>query len=207
MNANEPSDGRRILLLSVRPEFARRIFDGLKTTELRRVRPRIGPGDRLVFYVSCPEKAVRGCAIVRSVHSGHPADLWSRFNGSTGLARREFDRYCRGTKTAHAIRFGRVQPLPAPVPLSEVQAVWRGFRPPQVHKYLSLAELQQLWLLAREEALRPQQHGLGGGLIRVPESEPRPISHALWEGDLSARSRVAALRATAQCRRLRRVSS
>jgi predicted transcriptional regulator len=44
-----------ILLLSIRPEYANKIFDRTKTVELRRVRPRLlNEGDRVVVYVSSP---------------------------------------------------------------------------------------------------------------------------------------------------------
>jgi len=53
------SDGH-VLLLSIQPKYANLIFEGKKTTELRRVRPRVNQGDFVLIYVSSPDKVLLG---------------------------------------------------------------------------------------------------------------------------------------------------
>jgi len=134
----------RALLLSVHPKFADRIFEGDKTAEVRRVRPSVSPGDLLCFYVSSPEKALRGCALVDRVDAGGLGWLWRKVNGSTGLTSREYGDYCRGARAAYAIHFSCVQEFPAPVTLADLRSLWSGFHPPQIYRYLSVREFGRL---------------------------------------------------------------
>ena len=64
------------ILMSVRPQYAEKILRGEKTVELRRVRPRVAPGDVIVMYVSSPEREVRALLQVEEVLEAHPAALW-----------------------------------------------------------------------------------------------------------------------------------
>ena len=58
---------RKILLLSIHPEHAKNIFDGIKTVELRRTRPRLSKCDQVLVYVSSPTKALVGAFEVKKV--------------------------------------------------------------------------------------------------------------------------------------------
>lgn len=49
-----------VLLISIRPVYANKIFDGSKTVELRRVRPRLETGSVVLVYVSNPVQALMG---------------------------------------------------------------------------------------------------------------------------------------------------
>ncbi|HEY9294972.1 MAG TPA: hypothetical protein VIQ31_01115, partial [Phormidium sp.] len=57
-----------ILLLSIKPEYAKKIFkDQTKKVELRRVRTRLTEGDIVLVYVSSPEKVFVGSFEVEGV--------------------------------------------------------------------------------------------------------------------------------------------
>jgi len=112
------------------------IFAGTKVVELRRLRPRIGKGELVFVYVSSPVMALEGAFEVGEVVSGSPRSIWRRFNGGSGLSKREFDAYYKGKKTAFAILIHRHWRLPTPILLSELRRERSGFHPPQSYHYI-----------------------------------------------------------------------
>ena len=50
----------RVLMLSVRPRFARALLAGTKTAEIRRRFPDVPVGTTVVLYSSSPERALLG---------------------------------------------------------------------------------------------------------------------------------------------------
>ena len=84
-----PAD-RRVLLLLIHSRFAERILAGSKTVELRRVRPGIEPGDRVLLYASSPVRGLTG--------SSGAARKWgtTQLNRSLVLALvAQFQGFCR----------------------------------------------------------------------------------------------------------------
>jgi predicted transcriptional regulator len=124
------------LLLSIRVRFSKLIFAGAKTVELRRLHPRINPGDLVFMYVPSPVKAVEGAFEVKKVLSRSTESIWRQFGSKTGLSKREFDTYYQGKETACAIVIGRVWRFGKPVHLETLKESRKGFRPPQSHHYI-----------------------------------------------------------------------
>jgi predicted transcriptional regulator len=112
------------------------IFAGAKVVELRRLRPRIGKGDLVFVYVSSPVMALEGAFEVGEVVACAPRSIWRRFNGGSGLSKREFDAYFKGKKTAYAILIKKVWRLPVPVRLAKLRMERNGFHPPQSYHYI-----------------------------------------------------------------------
>src|ERR1051326_6507001 len=95
---------RRILLLSIRPRFVEAIFAKTKTVELRRVKPRLEAGDLVVMYASGPIKGIVGAFEVAGVTAATPKRIWRRYNGGSGLSKKEFDTYFAGASIGYDIR-------------------------------------------------------------------------------------------------------
>jgi predicted transcriptional regulator len=74
------------LLLSVRPEYAEKIFEGIKTVELRRTRPRLCEGDVVIVYASSPTKALIGAFEVEKVIQKPLKDLWHEVQKKAGIS-------------------------------------------------------------------------------------------------------------------------
>jgi len=125
------------LLLSVRPLFADKILSGSKTIELRRVRPNVDAGDRILLYSSSPEMALLGSAKVEEVISGTPRSIWLQARGLAGISRQEYDNYFAGTDVAIGIRIYAARRFERPIPLQELRRRWPWLRPPQSFRYLS----------------------------------------------------------------------
>ena len=131
----------RVLMVSVKPKYAKMIFDGSKRVELRRTRPRIGPGDVLLLYVSSPVKALGGICIVGHVIEKLPEYLWDDVCEMAGLTRTEYDNYFSGAKLGCGIFLQEVSEISNPISLNRLREKWRGFHPPQSFRYLRPEEV------------------------------------------------------------------
>lgn len=80
------------LLLSIRPEFVERIFDGTKTFEFRKSRCKQDV-DTILIYCTCPVKKIVGVAHIKSVIVDSPEAVWSRTCDRSGITKEFFDQY------------------------------------------------------------------------------------------------------------------
>ena len=145
----------RLLLLSVRPRFAALILAGTKTIELRRVRPRVDPGDGVLLYVSSPVMALMAYSTVERVFEGSPAKLWEQVRSRAGVTRREYDEYFRGAARGVGIVLGALDRFSRAVPLSELRERWPGFHPPQSFRYLDSQAFEDMAVLTQNVARAP----------------------------------------------------
>jgi predicted transcriptional regulator len=134
----------KALLLSIRPEFADKIFKGEKTAELRRRRPRVNKGDWVYVYVASPVKVLRGAFRVAKVIDDVPNRLWRKVRRIAGVTRQQFDRYFEGAERAFAILLEEVRHLAQSVDLTWLRKKWPGFRPPQSYRYVPISKLPPL---------------------------------------------------------------
>jgi len=125
-----------ILLLSIKPKFVYKLLNGSKTTELRRVKPRVLTGDVVLIYETSPTMALVGYAVVESVTIEIPDKLWKKVKIRSGVSKFEFDQYYQGAGLGYAINFSNVDALISPIPLSSLRCKVKGFHPPQSYRYL-----------------------------------------------------------------------
>jgi predicted transcriptional regulator len=135
---------RRTLLLSVRPRYAERILAGIKTVELRRIRPRVSKGDVLLLYVSSPVKALKAISRVNEITWSEPNELWRQIAHRAGITHHEFQDYFGGADMGCAIHLQEVQELSPSISLSALREQWPGFSPPQLYYYLTSKKLSAL---------------------------------------------------------------
>jgi predicted transcriptional regulator len=122
------------VLLSIKPEFADKIFSGVKRFEFRRVLFRAPSVSRVIVYASHPVKKVVGEFQVEAILSEHKREIWKATRLFAGIKKEYFDLYFRDTEEAHAIKIKNAQRYPCSVPL---YAVCRTKRPPQSFMYLN----------------------------------------------------------------------
>ena len=120
------------LLMSIRPKFAKKIFEGSKTFELRRVRPNVSHGDAILVYVSSPEKQIQAMLTVDHVIQKDLSLLWEEVENDAGISREEFDDYFMGLDQGVAIKIKEVILLSSPLDLSTLRELIPGFKPPQM---------------------------------------------------------------------------
>ncbi|MBO8129600.1 MAG: ASCH domain-containing protein [Peptococcaceae bacterium] len=142
----------KAILLSVRPKYAKKIFDGTKTVELRRICPRITAGDLVFVYVSSPIKALVGAFKVDRIVSAPPDELWADIGCQSGITWEEFNEYFRGVTVGFGIVIRDVWKLTKPVNLSNLKRQWPGFQPPQNYHYLTRRQTGDLFFSLSTDA-------------------------------------------------------
>lgn len=118
-------------LLSIKPAFAKAIFDGKKRFEFRRniFRKDISV---VIVYVSTPVMQVLGEFRVEGIITDSVDALWDRTEAHAGIERDAFMDYFAGLAVGHAIKIGNVTRYDQPRNLQETY----GVRPPQSFLYL-----------------------------------------------------------------------
>ena len=134
----------KTLLLSIRPKYATKIFDGQKKVELRKVMPKLLPGDIVLVYVSSPIKQLQGTFIVDGIREAVPEELWSEVKNIAGVSKQEFDDYYSGSEKGYGIFLRTPKTLVNPISLPDLRKLWKNFHPPQSYRYLSNLELNMI---------------------------------------------------------------
>ena len=125
------------LLLSIRPRFARLLFDGSKTVELRRKTPNVQAGMIVLVYESSPTMALVGSGTIKSVEVGSPDVMWATAEDQAGLSRLEYDKYFEGCGQATFLGLTNLLRFTQPVTLSDMRERWPWLQPPQSYRYVS----------------------------------------------------------------------
>jgi predicted transcriptional regulator len=148
----------KILLLSIKPQYAEKIFSGEKTVELRRTRPRLEDGDLVLVYTSSPRCALTGAFVVANVVTDTPEVIWRKYGSKAEIERTAFDAYYEGAKSASAIGIERAWTFDRAVTLNELRRRMKGFHPPQSYRYLAGATASSL--IAKGAIQPPRVAGL-----------------------------------------------
>jgi predicted transcriptional regulator len=170
---------RPALLMSIRPTYAAQIFDGTKTVELRRVRPRLTSGDLVLVYASSPVKALLGAFEVSRVIVAAPSKLWNRVGRKAGTTREQFNDYFDGAALGYGIVLKRTWQLAKPMGLEKLRQRHSNFRPPQSYHYLTAKQANRIGLvrLIGNGASNGHRNGATNGKVR-PRLERLPGKHS-----------------------------
>lgn len=131
---------RKALLLSVRDEYATKIFDGVKTVELRRCKPKLDKNDYLIIYVPSPIKCIIGVACVAHVVRATVGVLWREVRDSCQLSYAEYQRYFRDSVAGYGIFLTRPGRLDRPISLDTLRELKPRFTP-QGYQYFTRYDL------------------------------------------------------------------
>lgn len=126
-----------MLILSVRPHYADKMFKGTKTVELRRIYPKIRKDDLVLIYITSPIRALAGAFKVDEILAKSPSDLWRIVQKRAAITQEEFNDYYAGASKGVAICFRKIWKLSEPIKLEELKKRWPGFHPPRVFCYLN----------------------------------------------------------------------
>ena len=133
---------KNVLLLSIKPQYAKKIFDGSKTVELRRIKPKhLKDGDLILVYESAPVKALVGAFEVEKVIEDSIGRLWKKVENKSAISRDEYDSYFEGASTGVGIFVRDVWKLPSPISLENLKQEPYLFTPPQSFRYATDSEL------------------------------------------------------------------
>jgi predicted transcriptional regulator len=92
------------VLLSIRPEFASKIFDGSKRYEYRRVIFKNQEVNRVIVYASDPVKRIIGEFEIEDILHDEPQMLWVKTKNHAGISERMFFEYFTNKSKGYAIK-------------------------------------------------------------------------------------------------------
>jgi predicted transcriptional regulator len=131
----------KILIVSIKPEFADKIFSGDKTIELRKAMPNVKKGDKIIIYVTNPVKAIRGIGTIDNIVEGTPNVIWKKYNSKTGISKKTFFDYYSNSLRAVGIVISDIFEFKEEVKLEDIKRQVPSFAPPQTFKYSTAGEL------------------------------------------------------------------
>ncbi len=136
----------QVLLVSVKPEFAEKIFSGKKKIELRKAAPNVSPGDLIVIYSTTPVKAVIGIGEVGGILKMPPSRMWKLHGKILGIDKKRFFQYYEDIQVAVGIVLTSTLKFPNQLSLEEIKEKHPFFHPPQTFRYYneSLFEIDLL---------------------------------------------------------------
>ncbi|HEX9896291.1 MAG TPA: hypothetical protein VGA85_01340 [Dehalococcoidales bacterium] len=121
------------VLLSIKPEFAVKIFDGSKGYEYRRTIFRRKEVTTVIVYASDPVKKVIGEFDIGGIIQEDPISLWSKTKDHAGISWEGFLEYFENKEKGYAIKIASTRHYDVPRLLSSLMLS----SPPQSFRYLS----------------------------------------------------------------------
>ena len=120
------------VLLSIKPEFALKIFDGSKKYEYRRSIFKKREVETVVVYVSNPIRRVVGEFDIGEIHHKKPEQLWAQTCRHAGITRAKFMEYFSDLEKGYAIGIGKTRKYLRSLSLNDLKLT----SPPQSFMYL-----------------------------------------------------------------------
>lgn len=121
------------VLLSIKPEFADRIFDGSKKYEYRKAIFKNPDVKTVIVYVSSPVQRVIGEFDIETILSDAPKNLWNETQEFSGITKEFFFDYFSKRNWGFAIKIKKVRLYSKPRCLRTAYNV----SPPQSFCYVS----------------------------------------------------------------------
>ncbi len=120
------------VLLSIKPEYASKIFDGTKKFEFRKVIFKNPNIKTVVVYASSPVQQVIGEFEIENIFSLEPNEVWKMTKKYSGITEDFFYQYFANREIAHAIKIKSTKRYRKPLCIRSDFNV----TPPQSYVYL-----------------------------------------------------------------------
>ena len=121
------------VLLSIKPEFVEKIFDGSKKYEYRKILFKRNDINVIVIYASAPVQRVVGEFRIKDIFSESVDILWERTKEYSGISKEYYMSYFQHKNVANAIEIGEMKKYKEPKLLSDYKIV----QAPQSFCYIS----------------------------------------------------------------------
>lgn len=126
---------KRDVVLSIKPQYAEPIIDGIKTVELRRRFPKNVPqGTFAYIYTTSPVRALTGLAEIKSVEQKSIEEIWKKHSKTACIKKKDFLHYFSGLDAGFVISFKNPVRLKRSIELNELRERF-NFEPPQSFLY------------------------------------------------------------------------
>jgi len=126
-----------LLLISIKPQYAKKIFEGEKTIELRKSAPQMVDNESyMLIYVTSPVKELWGVCKIQSIIKNEPEIIWSKYGKVAGISKEDFNDYYKETTNGYVIELKEVKALVNAISLEELRVMIPGFTAPQTYRYI-----------------------------------------------------------------------
>lgn len=122
------------VIISIKHEYATKIYDGTKLFELRKHTPLILPGTRCWIYEPMPIGKITGYFYYRGCMMQAVDRFWASYKNESGIDYYHYTQYFLGHKDVHAWMVGASHRIPptdlsawgvAKAPQSYMKLVWK----------------------------------------------------------------------------------
>ena len=137
----------KVIILSIKPEFSDRIFEGTKKIELRKSKPNVEKDDLILVYNTLPDKAVVGICKVKEIILSTPNEIWDNYSDDLGIDKERFFEYYLGRDKAVGIRIESFRKFKNRISLETMRKFLPDFSPPQTFKYYNRELLKPIFTL------------------------------------------------------------
>lgn len=142
------------LLMSIKPTFVKRIFDGNKMVEIRKKFNEKWLNRRVTLYASSPVSGILGYAYIENIINDTPENIWDSYGNDAGCSKSEYKDYTGNNKNVYAIQLTNIVSYSNPINVKRLAKIIDApLRPPQSYSSLkkniewlraiSVAELMQ----------------------------------------------------------------
>lgn len=107
------------VLLSIKPEFVEKIFNGTKKYEFRKSIFKNKDVDTVVVYASSPCKCIIGEFKIEAILCDNVDKIWKQTQDFSGISEKFYRIYFAHKTSAYAIKIGRVTKFKTPKQLSD----------------------------------------------------------------------------------------
>lgn len=97
------------VLLSIKPEYANKIFSGEKKFEFRKRIFKNIKVKTVVVYSTMPVGKIIGEFSIEKIHEDTPDSIWNKTKSYSGIDKKFFEEYYYGRDVAFAIEIGKVK--------------------------------------------------------------------------------------------------
>ena len=107
------------VLLSIKPEFAYKIFDGTKKFEFRKTLFKRKDVNKVIVYASYPVKKVIGEFMIEDILTDNVESIWNITKQYSGITKQYYNEYFENKDCANAIKVGKIIRYRTPKLLSD----------------------------------------------------------------------------------------
>lgn len=132
---------QKVLMLSIKPQYVNKIFEGTKLIELRKTKPNVLNGDLILIYCTSPRKAIVGYAKVKEIIVESPSCIWNKYRKQLGICKTDYFEYFHEKEHAVGIVLCDVKKIEESLDLDSIKIIHPNFQPPQSFHYYSFKEV------------------------------------------------------------------
>ena len=131
----QKSPAHQAVILSIHPEYSKKILARKKRVELRRRFPVFEQSNMTLYiYSTSPDQAIVGAAEIKEVQKLPVDQIWLKFKKQASIRKKDFIKYFQNLEFGFAIILSSIKAFPQPIPLVKLRENW-GFEPPQSFLY------------------------------------------------------------------------